>query len=84
MKSKKEIIVHLQKARRCLSRVIFMTERDFKCLEIHKLLVKIVHQLEITRKDLLNQHLEKNVAQFYKYNPQGKSARQEIISFFQT
>lgn len=84
MKSKKEIIVHLQKARRCLSKVIFMVERDFKCLEIHKLLVKIIQQLEKTKKDLLDQHLEKNIAQFYKHNSEGKSARQEIISFFHT
>ena len=84
MKSKKEIIFHLQKARRCLSQVIVMAEQDFKCLEIHKLLERIIHQLEKTKKDLLNQHLEKSVDQFYKHNPQGKSARQEIISFFHT
>ncbi|OGK10762.1 hypothetical protein A2767_06265 [Candidatus Roizmanbacteria bacterium RIFCSPHIGHO2_01_FULL_35_10] len=60
MKSKKEIIDHLHKGRKYLNQVIFKVDKDLSCLEVHKLLVKIIHQLEKSKKDLLNQFLKKS------------------------
>lgn len=82
MKSKQNVVKHLQIVRRSIENTISMIEKGDSCIHIHEEINHAIMEIETTKRILIKNYSFEYLSKLFKTDSKSVLIKQEIYKFF--